>query len=79
MALGVINGTLVVKTFPDMKQLIGLHGLSFIYASIGVICIIWGALTIPDNRGKSLHQVEESYNIIKGKKSQPSEKEDNLL
>ena len=49
------------KLFPSIKNSIGFFGISIIYASFGILSALWGALTIPDNRGKSLVKVQELY------------------
>ena len=54
-------GACHMKLFPLIRNTIGYHGACFIYATFGVICAIWGAVTIPDNRGKSLVKVEQMY------------------
>ena len=57
----LFSGFTSVKVFPELKDLIGIHGLCISYAVVGLICILWGAWTIPDNRGKSLVNVEKMY------------------
>ena len=39
----------------------GLHGLLFFYGILGIFSCFWGLRKIPDNRGKSLVEVEEMY------------------
>ena len=55
----LLSGFSCVKVFPQLIHLIGYPALCAIYTIIGVIIIIWAAITIPDNRGKSLVKVEE--------------------
>ena len=50
-----------VKSFPQLKNSFGLHGIFFFYGAIGFFYLSWGLKTIPDNRGKSLVKVEEMY------------------
>ena len=50
-----------VKSFPQLKNYFGLHGIFFLYSAIGLLYLLWGLKTIPDNRGKSLVKVEEMY------------------
>ena len=50
-----------LKLYPSMKKAFGFHGACCFYALMAFICAIWGAITIPDNRGKSLVKVEEFY------------------
>ena len=67
LAVGIVQSSffasafIIVKTFPDLKSLIGLHGVCYLYASLGLINTFWSLCTIPDNRGLSLIRVEESY------------------
>ena len=59
ISLLVTSITLVL--YPTLKNTFGFHGLCIFYSAIGILSSIWGAVTIPDNRGKSLVKVEESY------------------
>ena len=67
LSIGITQSTFLmsafisVKVFPELRNLIGMPGLCILYSSVSVLLIIWGALTIPDNRGKSLVKVEESH------------------
>ena len=56
------SGAIIVKFYPDMKYLMGLHGVCYLYASIGFFNSLWGYFTIPDNRSKTLVEIEEAYN-----------------
>ena len=47
--------------FPFLKDIIGLYGVGFYFTSLSLICTIWGFISIPDTRGKSLVKVEEMY------------------
>ena len=66
-------GALAIKFYPEMKSAMSLHGLIYLYAGFNVINIFWGYFTIPDNRSKSLVEVEESFEA-NGKE----EKEDSI-
>ena len=57
----LLSGCTSVITFPELKNYLGITGLCIVYVSVHVMCILWGAWTIPDNRGKSLVKVEETY------------------
>ena len=61
MAFSVASGAVCMKFFPEMKNLMTMHGLFFFYGATGVISCFYGLMTIPDNRGKSLIKVEEMY------------------
>ena len=73
-SITLASGALAIKLFPNFKEAIGLFGICCLFCGFTLILIIWGACTIPDNRGKSLVKVEEIYeetkntDIIKDKK-----------
>ena len=60
-AFSVASGAVCMKFFPEMKNLMTLHGLFFFYGGSCFVSCLWGLKTIPDNRGKSLIKVEEMY------------------
>ena len=55
------SGALIVKLYPDMKSVMQRYGLCYFFAIIGFIGTIWAYFTIPDNRSKSLIEIEKSY------------------
>ena len=55
------TATLSTKFFPELKNVMGLHGVLFLYAALCLLNFFWGLMTIPDNRGKSLVKVEEMF------------------
>ena len=57
----LLSGSFGVKLFPELKDALGMYGLCFLYTLVGFLSALWGFLTIPDNRGKSLVKVEEMY------------------
>ena len=60
-AVSVASGAVCMKFFPEMKNLMTMHGLFFFYGASCIVGCLWGLKTIPDNRGKSLIKVEEMY------------------
>ena len=60
-AFSVASGAVCMKFFPEMKNLMTLHGLFFFYGGSCIVSCLWGLKKIPDNRGKSLIKVEEMY------------------
>ena len=60
----LISGFVSVKIFPTLENAIGLGYVCVIYSCICFLVILWGAFTIPDNRGKSLVKVEENSRKI---------------
>ena len=61
-SMNLLSGCISVKSFPALLELIGLEGMCLLYALISGFCLVWAALTIPDNRGKTLAKIEESTN-----------------
>ncbi len=53
--------TAAIKLFPDMVDFMGFAGTYYVYTGVSVAMAIWGFVTIPDNRGKTLVQVEQFY------------------
>ena len=54
-------GAIITKIYPNIAANIGFHGASIVFVVVGFINAVWGAITIPDNRGKSLIKVEEQF------------------
>ena len=52
---------IMTKTFPAFKSVVGYHGMCIFFTVMGIINALWGAIMIPDNRGKSLVKVEEHF------------------
>ena len=51
----------MLKLYAQMRDTLGLHGVFFFYGCSGAICCIHATLTIPDNRGKSLSEIESNH------------------
>ena len=60
-SITLASGALAIKLFPNFKEAFGVFGICCLFSVFALILIIWGAFTIPDNRGKSLVKVEEMY------------------
>ena len=60
-SIGFLISTINLALYPELKRILGVYGIFGIYTIISVILAFWGLFTIPDNRGKSLVQVEESF------------------
>ena len=56
---------ILVKIYPTMKATLGMSGLCYFYSAAALFTAIWAFLTIPDNRSKSLVEIEKSYGSIK--------------
>ena len=67
LAVGIVESLvftfagITIKLFPQMKHYFGFYGLCYFYATITVCNSIWGLISIPDNRNKSLVDVENSF------------------
>ena len=63
-----LMAALVIKLYPDMKSAMTIYGLCYLYTSAIMLNIIWGYFSIPDNRSKSLIDIEESFETKKSDK-----------
>ena len=60
-----VLASLTILAYPHVKKIIGIQGVFFFFASISMLCTIWGFIKIPDTRGKSLVKVEEMFEMKK--------------
>lgn len=63
ISLVAVAGTifLVLKTFPGLVSLMGLHGTYTLYAGILTTCLVVTYFLLPETRGKTLQQIEEHF------------------
>ena len=54
-------GAVMVKMYPTMKASMGMYGLCYFYAGAALFNTIWAFFTIPDNRSKTLVEIEKAY------------------
>ena len=62
----MVSAAIAIKFFPQMKNTMDIYGVCFLNGGFAIFNCILGALTIPDNRGKSLVKVEENYEKKRG-------------
>ena len=55
------TGAIIVKMYPEMKASIGICGICYFFAAVGLLVTIWAFCSIPDNRSKTLIAIEKSY------------------
>jgi len=60
----LLIGSIVTKTFPDIKKAFGMYGAICCFALMHAFSILWGHFMIRDNRGKSLVKVENETELI---------------
>ena len=60
-SVGFLISTLNLALYPGLKSAIGVCGIFMIYTAISTFMAFWGLFFIPDNRGKSLVEVEEEF------------------
>ena len=59
--LAYLSAAILLKLYPGMKNAMTMYGLCYFYASMSLLASVWAYLTIPDNRSKSLVEVEKSF------------------
>ena len=52
------------KSVPYLREVLGLHGLFYLYSSVACISIIFGYLSIPETFGKTLEDIEDHYRKV---------------
>ncbi|KAF2363219.1 Major facilitator sugar transporter-like [Trinorchestia longiramus] len=50
-----------VKTFADIRRLLGLHGAFWLYAAISLLGLLFTMIFVPETKGKNLHEMERKY------------------
>lgn len=55
------SGAIIVKMYPEMKASMGMYGICYFYTAVGLLVTIWAFCSIPDNRSKTLIEIEKSY------------------
>jgi len=65
IALSNLELFVVVKTFTDLEQLIGDHGVFWIYAGACFLAILFTVAYIPETKDKSLIQVENKFDRLR--------------
>ena len=59
-------GAVMVKMYPTMKATMGMSALCYFYSAAALFNTVWAFFTIPDNRSKTLVEIEKGY----GRKTQ---------
>ena len=65
LALARISETSSVLVYPYLVQSLNFYGAFYFYAGTATLVMIWGIMTIPDNRGLTLAKVEEKMSSDK--------------
>jgi len=50
-----------VKTFVNIKNIIGLHGSFWVYAGFSVVGLVFTLVFVPETKGKNLHEMERKF------------------
>ena len=54
-------GAVMVKMYPTMKATMGMSALCYFYSAAALFNTVWAFFTIPDNRSKTLVEIEKGY------------------
>lgn len=54
-------GFVNVKTAADIQEVIGLHGLFWMYAAISVCCLLFVVLFVPETKGREIDEMDPKY------------------
>ena len=58
---------LVVKTFPKLRQFLGLGGAYWFYASVGIFNVFFGFCFLPETKGKHLEEIQNDFDKVSEK------------
>ena len=64
-AATALNTFGATKLFPILQENMGFHGTFWLYGSVMASCTVFGAFSIPENRGQSLVKTEDKFQINK--------------
>lgn len=59
--LAYVFSFITVKTYPDMLDCMGKHGVFCFYAFMSLLGTIFVALFLPETKGKTLHEIDELF------------------
>merc|ERR1719469_2383 len=58
------------KLFPTLQANMGFHGTFWLYGAVMAFSTVFGAFSIPENRGQSLVKTEDKFQIQIGADNQ---------
>ena len=58
---------LVVKTFPKLRQSLGLGGAYWFYACVGALNVVFGFCVLPETKGKHLEEIQNDFDKVSEK------------
>jgi Na+/melibiose symporter-like transporter len=59
-----IASIILVKLLPDLKELLGLDGLFWLFSAVSVFAMLFVYFCVPETFGKTLEEIEEHYRMI---------------
>jgi len=69
-AATAINTFGATKLFPSFQSLLGFHGTFWFFGAVMFFSMVFGAISIPENRGQSLVKTEDKFQNRKGTDNQ---------
>lgn len=54
-------GFVNVKTAADIQEVIGLHGLFWLYSAVSVCCLFFVVLFVPETKGREIDEMDPKY------------------
>ncbi|EFN78457.1 Sugar transporter ERD6-like 8 [Harpegnathos saltator] len=59
--IGYIFSSITVKTYPDMLETMGKHGVFLFFAVVSLVGAVFIVLCLPETKGKTLHEIEDMF------------------
>ena len=51
------------KLFPELLSVLGFHGAFWMYSGVLFLALVYGAISIPENKGQSLVKTEDKFQV----------------
>lgn len=60
-ALGYLFSAVTIKLYPDMSNVMGMHGMFLFFAIVSLVGVIFILLFLPETKGKTLREIEDMF------------------
>lgn len=71
--IGYIFSSITIKTYPDMLDTMGKHGVFLFFAVVSLIGTVFIVIFLPETKGKTLREIEDMFSKKKNTFELPTE------
>lgn len=65
VAIGYLFSAVTIKTYPNMQQQMGMHGVFLFFAIVSLVGVIFILSLLPETKGKTLREIEDMFSTKK--------------